>query len=184
MKNCVSSFLSRLALPGLISLILLSSAIARADTIDINVTFPFFPDSITGSGSFNTDGICDPCSVLAGTLTNFVFTVDDDTFTAPIGGFGTLIFDRSRFTLMSSFFPGGDNGNGPDADTLGFSPAGITPGFTFISFFDNDDPPASERAITGTITLVPEPKPSLVLLAGGWLVFGLTRRFRKRSAIH
>jgi hypothetical protein len=33
MKNRVSSFLSRLALPGLMSLILLSPAIARANTL-------------------------------------------------------------------------------------------------------------------------------------------------------
>jgi len=37
----------------------------------------------------------------------------------------------------------------------------------------------------GNITPVPEPS-SLVLSTGGigWLVFGLTRRFRKKSALH
>ncbi|HKE22056.1 MAG TPA: hypothetical protein VKB88_06670 [Bryobacteraceae bacterium] len=174
MKNCVSSFLSRLALPGLMSLILLSPAIARADTIDINV---IFPGGFTGTGSFNTNGTCDPCQTLFGTLTNFTFTVDDDTFTQAEVALDYLIFYRSGTTLMSGHFPGGDDGNGPDADTLGFFPIGVTPGFTFIDYHDNDEGPISVTG-TGTVTVVPEPKPSFVLLAGciGLLVFGLTRR--------
>jgi hypothetical protein len=46
-------------------------------------------------------------------------------------------------------------------------------------------PEALYGSISGSITPAPEPS-SLLLLAGGigWLVFGLTRRFGKKSAIH
>jgi hypothetical protein len=74
MKLHSCSFLSRLALPGLM-LLLMTAGTLPADTFDINVNLFGF----TGTGSFNTDGTCDPC-VAGSELTNFTFTVDDDTF--------------------------------------------------------------------------------------------------------
>jgi hypothetical protein len=152
------------------SLILLSPALMRADTIAINVDFG---GGFTGTGSFNTDGTCDPC--IAGTsLTNFTFTVDDDTFNELGAVTGALEYLRTANTLLSSTstdISPGDNAE----DVLRFLPIGIE-GLTDITFHDSDETPASVEAI-GTIALVPEPS-SLVLLAGGigLLVIGLTRR--------
>ena len=105
MKNYMSSLLSRLALPGLKSLILSSPAIARADTIGISVDFG---NGFTGTGSFNTDGTCDPC--IAGfTLFNFTFTVgdenddtfNDDMFTEAEAIPADLVYDRTFNTISS-----------------------------------------------------------------------------------
>jgi hypothetical protein len=173
MKN---SFLSRLALPGLMSLILLSPAIARADLFDINVTFP---GGVTGSGSFNTDGTCLTCLANTGQLSNFVFTIDDDTFTNAEAVAAGMVYYRLLNTLGAETFGGGD----VVGDTIKFGTTS-TPGTTLVSFVDTDDPPGSVAAV-GTVSAVPEPT-SLVLLAGviGSLVFGLTRRFGKKAATH
>jgi hypothetical protein len=175
MKNPLCSFLSRLALPGLMSLIFLSPAMSRADTFEINVDFG---GGIKGTGSFNTDGSCDPC--FAGALQqldNFVFTVGDDTFTEDEALLNGLLFHRAGNTLESAgTFLGGDSGG----DQLGFSPG--PPGTTDIQFIDED---TTVGAAAGTISAVPEPT-SLALLAGviAWVVFDLKRRFRKKSVIH
>jgi hypothetical protein len=153
-------------------LILLAPAIAQADTFDINVNFG---GGFTGSGSFNTDGMCNICPVGGGMLTNFTFTVDDDTFNEASAVGSGLAYNRSLNELGST---GGLHGADNVLDSLSFN-------FDRTATFrDSDDPPTSATAIV-TITAVPEPS-SLVLLAGviGWLVFGLPRRFRKKSAIH
>jgi len=101
MKNCVSSFLSRLALPGLMLLILLSPALVRADTFFISVDFG---NGFTGTGSFSTNGTCDPCQAVIAQLINFTFTVDDDTFTEGGAVVADLVYRRSLNTLMSGTF--------------------------------------------------------------------------------
>jgi hypothetical protein len=175
MKDHLSSFLSRLALPGLMLLIMTAGTLS-ADTFAISVNLFGF----MGTGSFNTDGTCDPC-VAGSELTNFTFTVDDDTFDEAAAVMGGLVYIRSGDTLLSAplALAGGDNAG----DFLLFDNPNVA-GKTIIGFADADDPPNSIYAL-GTITPVPEPS-SLVLLAGGigWLVFGLTRRFGKKSAIH
>jgi hypothetical protein len=178
MKTHSCSFLSRLALPGLMSLILLAPAIAGADTFDINVDFG---GGLTGTGSFNTDGTCNVC--LAGTtLTNFTFTVDDDTLTEAQAEAGFLLYNRSVNTLGFSLSQGGDN----PSDEFGFS--GATNGIN-ATFVDTDDSQPVSLDGAGTISAapaaVPEPT-SVLLLAGviGCLAFDLKRRLRKKSVIH
>jgi hypothetical protein len=84
------SFFSRLALPGLM-LLLLTAGSLSADTVAINVNFG---GGFTGTGSFNTNGTCVVCFAgVEDQLTNFVFTVDDDTFNeadAIAGGYSTV----------------------------------------------------------------------------------------------
>lgn len=60
--------------------LLVSASAARADTYNITATF-FFGGG-TGTGSFQTNG-CEPVCLgaIAGDITNFTFTIDDDTFT-------------------------------------------------------------------------------------------------------
>jgi len=184
MKNHLSSFLSRLALPGLMSLIMTAGPLP-ADTIGISVDFG---NGLTGTGSFNTDGTCDPCTLFNGQVTNFTFTVgdenddtfNDDTFTQaelvhtlPPTNFA---YDRT-FNTISSGNIVTNRQDFPDVLIFRSFP-------TFITFEDFDDAHGN-GTVTGfeIISVLPEPS-SLVLLAGGWLVFGLKWRFRKKSAIH
>jgi len=155
-------------------LLMMTAGTLSADTFDINVNFGA---GITGTGSFNTDGTCDPCTAGAG-MTNFTFTVDDDTFTEAEGQAVGLMYERIFNTLFNSaFIVGGDN----PGDMLRFQPFGFS---TLINFVDADDAPASATA-TAKVSAVPEPT-SLVLLAGvvAWVLFDLKRRFRKKSVIH
>jgi len=177
MNNHSCSFLSRLALPGL-TLLLMTAGTLSADTFDINVDFG---GGLTGTGSFNTDGTCDVC--FAGTtLTNFTFTVDDDTLTEAQAEAGFLLYNRSVNTIGFSLSQGGDN----PSDEFGFS--GATNGIN-ATFVDTDDSQPVSLDGTGTISAAPAPVPeptSLLLFAGviGWVVFDLKRRFVKKSAIN
>jgi hypothetical protein len=148
------------------SLIFLAPAIARADTFAINVTFQ---GGVTGTGSFNTDGTCPVCDA-GSTLTNFTFTVGDDTFNEAAAEAGGLAFGRSINFLASGPITGVDSG----LDSLKFAGSVIT-------FEDADDGGFQELLGTGTISAVPEPT-SLLLLAG--VIACLTWGLRKRSAIH
>jgi len=75
MKNCSCSFLSRLALPGLMSLILLSPAIARADVKTVQPS---------ASGSPDPASVCDAiagnlvanCGFETGNFTNWTISGD------------------------------------------------------------------------------------------------------------
>jgi hypothetical protein len=159
-KNHSCSFLS-LALPGLM-LLLMTAGTLPADTFDINVNFG---GGITGTGSFNTNGTCDPCAA-GSTLTNFTFTVDDDTFTEADANAGALDYIRASNTLVSlEFVHGGDN----TADFVTFD--SYAPGFFKISFSDDE---GTATAI-GTISAVPEPW-SIVLFITALAVTVFTAR--------
>jgi len=163
------SFLSRLALPGLMSLILLAPAIARADMFEISATFN--PGGLKGIGSFQTNGTCIIC-MSEGTLTNFTFTVDDDTFTE--SSTSAIVFDRALNIFLELGLIGADD----PTDNLGF-PGGV------VNNLDLLDEDGNLLSTPYTVTPAPEPS-SPVFLAGGigLLVFGLTRRFAKKSATH
>jgi hypothetical protein len=104
MKNYVYSFLSRLALPGLMLLIMTAGTLS-ADTFNISVDFG---GGFTGTGSFNTDMICNLCVASAGTLTDFTFTVGDDTFDQAAAVRGFLTYIRSRNMLANEAFGSDD----------------------------------------------------------------------------
>ena len=71
MKNCVSSFLSRLALPGLMSFTLLSPALALADTI---TTF-----DVEGTATNISGGMLGSCLTGATCAFSGMFQVDVTT---------------------------------------------------------------------------------------------------------
>ena len=161
------SFLSRLTLPGLM-LLLMTAGTLSADTFNINVDFG---GGLTGSGSFNTDGTCDPCTAGAGQqLTNFTFTVDDDTLNEAEAVANALEYHRAANTLTAH---GGLLGGDQAPDRLDFFPG--TPGTTGILFVDVDDAPTGEVSATGTISAVPEPG-SVVLLVTALAVAVFTAR--------
>jgi hypothetical protein len=103
--------------------LLMTAGTLSADTFDINVTFP---GGFTGSGSFNTDGFCTICGGPA--LTNFVSTVDDDTFTAAEAAAGALTYARNLNQLNSATISGGDHAG----DTLEFIPTRAGQEIVFI----------------------------------------------------
>jgi hypothetical protein len=79
-------------------LLLMTAGNLSADTFNINVNFG---GGFTGTGSFNTDGICGTC-VAGTTLTNFTFTVDEDTFTEGDAVAGRLEYFRNTDTLITA----------------------------------------------------------------------------------
>jgi hypothetical protein len=160
--------------------LLMTAGTLSADTFDINVNFG---GGVTGTGSFNTNGTCGICIAGDG-MTNFTFTVDDDTFTEAAAVAARLTYfphDNTLDCCLGTLIQPGDA-----RDTLQFMPQVTAGGLleTAIDFFDSEDTTGHHTA-TATISAVPEPT-SLALLAGviGWVVFDLKRRFRKKSAIH
>jgi hypothetical protein len=185
MKIYLCSFLSRLALPGLMSLMLLSSALTRADTI---TTF-----LVSGTAENISGGTLNSCANLATCPFYGMFQVDvtigmvessslDITFPG-LAAFDNLTLSTSMGTdwnLSAVNSPG-------DLLALVFTPAphpaslrDLTGGSIVGAFVRSN-----YNILSGSITPVPEPS-LLVLLAGGiGLLFGLTRRrFAKKSAIH
>jgi hypothetical protein len=219
MKNYSCSFLSRLALPGLMSLILLSSALMRAGTIT-----PPDPASICNAIAGN---LVANCGFETGDFTDWTITGDDtfvfvessgDTgYPAHSGNFFALLgpVDADSFlsqslttvaghpyTLQWFLSSDGEIPNDFDAEVNGttlFSMTNLPATRPNYTLFTEDFTAASSTTLLtfsfrndfGFLALddisvtpkVPEPS-SLVLSVGGlgWLVFGLTRRFGKKSA--
>jgi hypothetical protein len=190
MKHCLYSFLSRLALPGLMSLILLSPAIMRADTIS---TF------LVSGPVINLSGMTlDSCANRAICPFSGMFQVETNNFgTVESSGLNFVFPGLPTFNILGFSQPKDPNlwiigvSNAFDQlmelyfftatpnSLIGFTGGPIVGGdvaiipFTGVHLY---------VGISGSITPVPEPS-SLVLLAGGivLLVLGLTR-FRKKSA--
>jgi len=186
MKTPSRSFPSRLALPGLMSLILLAPAIAQADVFDVSGT----AENVSGGtfGSCALGATC-PFSGMLSIDTTTPGTVKSADISLP----GLDSFDH----LIDSFSNGADweiiveSSTSSDALTLTFTTPGHTPpslvGFTGGSITGDSDEQALYNINGGSITPASVPEPtSLLLLAGviGWVVFDLKRRFRKKSAIH
>jgi len=185
MKICVSTFLSRLALPGLMSLILLSPALARANTI---TTF-----LVSGTAENISGMTLDSCVYLARCAFSGMFTVDTTTGTVESSGLDITFPGLPTFDTLDMSGPAIIGGWGlvvlSSSDGLGFifttpNPSSLV-GFTGGLINSGLDGRLDYSIISGSITPAPEPS-SLVLLAGGigLLVFRLKRRFRKKSAIH
>jgi len=184
MKNHSCSFLSRLALPGLMSLILLSPAIARADLFEVS-----------GTATHISGGALGSCAGGATCPFSGMFTVDTTTGTIEKTGLEVTLPGLPTFDdLLSSNGSGGiweiqvKNSSG-DVVALGFdtepnpdSLVGFTGGSGVFSSELNGN-----YAVNSDFTITPVPEPtSLLLLAGviGWVVFDLKRRVGKKSVIH
>jgi len=192
MKDYLYSSLSRLVLHGLMSLTLLSPALMRADTIS---TF-----LVSGTATNISPGNLGSCAERATCDFSGTFQVDTTSGTIETSGLditlpGLTTFDvlnRSVVSLGDWVLQALDNSIPFDILDLFFttepttaSLVGFTGGSIVNGTVENGQAFQIYEAFTGSITPVPEPT-SLVLLAGviGSLVFGLTRRFGKKSAIH
>jgi len=178
------SFLSRLALPGLMSLILLAPAIARADVFYVSGTALNFSGGKLGS-----------CAAGASCPFSGMFTVDTTTGTVESTGLDVTLpglpdFDTLFFSgaASSNAWEIGATNSAGDSLSLAFitapTPASLV-GFTEGSIVGGGDEGHNYIINSGgSIAPVPEPT-SLVLLAGviGWVV-GMKRRVRQKSAIH
>jgi hypothetical protein len=186
MKNHSCSFLSRLALPGLMSVILLAPAIARADVFELMGT------AFNGSGV--TLGSC-----AAGATCPFkgALTIDTATGTAESADLtlpGLPSFDDLTVSRVNGIGTGweiGAKNSSGETLTLDFTTPGHSPpsllNFTGGSIFGGGDSSENYAITGGTVAPAPVPEPtSLALLAGviGWVLFDLNCRFRKKSAIH
>jgi hypothetical protein len=180
------SFLCRLALPGLMSLILLSPALMRADIL---TTFDVSGTALNVSG-----GTLDSCANGALCAFSGMFTVDVTTGTVESSGLDIRLPGLPSFDTLAGSGPLPGLGwritasNPADEVFLDFTTpphAGSLVGFTGGSIIGGAELLSNYRiAAGGSITPTPEPS-SLVLLAGvlGLLVFS-RRRFGKKSAIH
>jgi hypothetical protein len=136
---------------------------ARADLFNITATI----GGLTGTGSFQTNGVCALC-ISGTTLTNFSFTIDDDTF---IGGLDDFIqFNRPLNSLGGSVIFGADL----SVDFLFF-------GETFVQLADPSVLPSGTYTITpAAVTSTPEPSAFILF---GTVLGVLTWRIRKRSVV-
>jgi hypothetical protein len=188
MKIYLFSFLSRLALPGLAVLLLLwSPALALADTI---TTF-----AVSGTAENTSGRSLNSCAFLATCGFSGMFRVDTTIGTIESSGFNISLPGLAAFDSVTvSTQMGNDwgitvsNSTG-DGLSLAFTTAplqGSLVGFTGGSIVGGQGGVVGAYTPTGgSITPVPEPSWLLPLEGGlGLLVFGLTRRFGKKSAIH
>jgi hypothetical protein len=180
------SFLSRLALPGMMSLILLAPAIAQADLM---TTF-----DVTGSAKNFSPGKLGSCAAGATCPFSGMFTVDTTTGTVESSGLDIMLPGLPDFDTLS--LSTGNSGGEWLIDAT--KSAGDDLSLTLqlacfkCSLVDYAGGPIAtgedhgNYVITsGTVAPVPEPT-SLVLLGGVvcCLSFSLKRRFRKKSTIH
>lgn len=202
MKNYLCSFLSRLALPWLMPLILLSPALVLADTI---TTF-----GVSGTAQNTSGRTLDSCAFLATCGFSGMFLVDTTIGTIGSSGFAIILPGLPAFDSVTlSTQMGNDwgitvfNSTG-DRLSLAFTTAplpGSLVGFTGGSILGSAslDRDSNYGNISGSITPAPEPSTLLPLAVGlGWLVsapflvggdllwgwLGLARRFRKKPASH
>ena len=155
----------RFLLP-LIALCALSSVPLRADMLNIT-----FSGSLSGSGTFSTDGTCTLCMPGSGLL-NLTINIGPDG--------GTSAFDISddAFTTTHTLYQRPDN-------NLGFVATNSETGDILdmeLHIWNLTTQAGSPLGI-GTYTVTPAPEPSsLFLLITGVALFGLRRRRWRRHA--
>ena len=202
MKTYLCSFLSRLALPWLMPLILLSPALVLADTI---TTF-----AVSGTAQNTSGRTLDSCAFLAICGFSGTFLVDTTSGMIENGGFHIILpglpaFDSVTLsTQMGNDWKISASNSTGDGLSLAFTTApipGSLVGFTGGSIVGSAsvDLDSNYGSIGGNIAPAPEPSTLLPLAVGlGWLVsapflvggdllggwLGVARRFRKKSAIN
>ncbi len=153
---------------------------ARAETFIITVAF-VNNSSVTGMGSFTTDGVCSICT--AGiSLFNFNFTVGDDVFTQANAVHVNFRYLRATNEIGGDFAMFGGDQSG---DYVNFTPNSI-PGYgtysSFVFFIDEDYPnPSGFFGLTGLagpaqVTAAPEPRLGVLMAAFLSGIAGLSRR--------